>query len=96
MSEEKKEPQAETPETEAETPDQAPQAESQAPTGEAESPERDEKKPRKKKEKEKYTFTREQVEQMEHFFQESTIHNLEKLVCFLQKGDFPQNKPSGR
>ena len=65
MSEEKKEPQAETPETEAETPDQAPQAESQAPTGEAESPERDEKKPRKKKEKEKYTFTREQVEQME-------------------------------
>ena len=65
MSEEKKEPQAETPETEAETPDQASQAESQAPTGEAESPERDEKKPRKKKEKEKYTFTREQVEQME-------------------------------
>ena len=65
MSEEKKEPQAETPETEAESPDQAPQAESQAPTGEAESPERDEKKPRKKKEKEKYTFTREQVEQME-------------------------------
>lgn len=38
----------------------------------------------------------EQVEQMEHFFQESTIHNLEKLVCFLQKGDFTRNKPFGR
>ena len=62
MSEENKEPQAETPETGAEPQEQTSPA-AEAPAEETEAPERDEKKSRKKKEK--FTFTREQVEQME-------------------------------
>ena len=62
MSEENKEPQAETPETGAEPQEQTSPA-AEIPAEETEAPERDEKKSRKKKEK--FTFTREQVEQME-------------------------------
>lgn len=60
MSEESKQPQEETPETQPETEGAAPQAE------EAQEPESTAPGERKsKKKKEKYTFTREQVEQME-------------------------------
>jgi molecular chaperone GrpE len=59
MSEETKQPVEETPDVQAEAEQEAPQAEETAAAGETA-----EKKPKKKKEK-GYTFTREQVEQME-------------------------------